>query len=740
MDSIETSKAFLKKHTDVLICLALLVSILAVYGQVKNFDFIFLDDNLYVAENQNIKNGFSVTGLRWAFLFRNKGFQTYWHPLTWLSHMLDNQMFGLDAGKHHLMNLFFHMANSLLMFLVFYRMTGCRWPSAFVAALFALHPVNVESVAWVAERKNVLSTFFWLMTIFVYTGYTQKHSRVRYMAAFVIFGMGLMAKPMLVTLPFLMLILDYWPLERLAAANFRFLPESRRNKLFTRSVPTISMSRAVIEKIPFGLLSGAMVYLSSSTLSSFHTMATVEQVPLLLRLSNALVTYIKYVLKMIIPRKLSILYLFPKNIAWWEIMTAAALLLLVSILVVKEIRRRPYLAMGWFWYLGTLVPVIGLVQAGMWPEMADRWAYVPFIGLFVMAAWGSDEIIGILRLNRTIPSILAGAVLLVFAVLAWIQLGHWQSSDRILKHALCVDPQNFMMHVAYGAELEESGNGKAAIRHYKEALKISPGFVGAHINLGGALARQGNVEKATFHFQQALRLAPNSAAAHFNIGKAYADIGDLKSAHGYYVETIRLKPEFIPAYNNLANILFLQGRINDAIRIYRDALEIEPDNDLVKNNLSKLVDLRRKDHVQIHTLIEGLNENPRDYQAHIKIGNWYKVEKQWKKAKTHYQKALSLQPLSVEAIHSMGIICAMSGKYDTARLYFEKNIRLRPDVPDSYYSIAGTFARQQRTEDAIVWLKKAVSRGFENWTQLRKDPNFYNIRKTAYYKGLVQER
>ncbi|MCJ7538109.1 MAG: tetratricopeptide repeat protein [Desulfobacterales bacterium] len=736
----EINESFFSKHTDLLICFVLLISIYAVYGQVKDFDFIFFDDNLYVAENQNIKNGFSVKGVHWAFLFKDRDYKTYWHPLTWLSHMLDSHLFGLDAGKHHLANLFFHMANSLLLFVVFVRMTGSKWPSAFAAALFALHPMNVESVAWVAERKNVLSTFFWLLTMLTYINYTQKPSHAKYLTAFAVFAMGLMAKPMLVTLPFVLLLLDFWPLERLNFTKFQFFPENRSNKVFPCLARKVSVYRAIIEKVPFLLLSGILVYLSSAVLSSFNTMVAVEKVPVLLRLSNALVTYVKYMLKMIFPRKLNILYLFPEHIAWWKVTAATVILVIITLMVVKEIKRRPYLFLGWFWYLGTLVPVIGLVQAGLWPEMADRWAYVPFIGLFIMAAWGLGELFAALRINRLGLSILAGTALMIFSALTWAQLRHWQNSITILNHSLRVNPQNIVAHLAYGDKLETLGKETEAIRHYAEALKISPGFVGAHINLGGALARQGNIEKAIFHFKQALRIAPDNAGAHFNIGKAYADLGDLKSAIDHYVESIRLEPKFIKAYNNLANVLFMQEKIEDAIRVYQDALKIEPGNDFIKNNLAKLTDRQERDNALLLKLLADLKENSHNYQVHIKIGNIYKAKNEWGKAKNHYLEALSIELTSAEATQHLGIVSAMAGEYETARFYFKKNIVLKPEAPDAYYFIAGTYARQNRAEDAVEWLKKAVAKGFDNWQQLIKDQNFNSIRHTAYYKRLVENR
>jgi len=576
---------------DVMLCLLLVFAVWAVYGQLKNFDFIFFDDSLYVTQNPQVTAGLTFDSMHWAFIFKDSDYLTYWHPLTWLSHMLDVQLFGLNAGRHHQVNLFLHMANSLLLFLVFKRMTGARWQSAFVAALFALHPLNVETVAWVAERKNILSTFLWLLTMLAFVAYAEKPSFSRYLATLGLFLLGLMAKPMLVTLPFVFLLLDYWPLGRSEILRINNLPSMIETQgTFIKPVfPRFKVSRLVVEKVPFLLISLAVVYLSSTSLNSFGSMITVERVPMLLRISNALVTYFKYIQKMIWPQSLIFFYPYPGNVPLWQIASAFVFLGLTTLLIMRAIRKKPYLGVGWLWYLGTLVPVIGLVQAGLWPEMADRWAYVPLIGLFIMAAWGIPELLSRWRLKTIGFSVLAGFVILSFSIVAWNQVRYWQNSIMLLEHALKVDKNNLVTHMAIAGVLEKDGRLDEAINHYAETLRIAPGYADGYVSMGIALAKQGKINDAKKYFFDALSRNPKLAPAYFNLGKVFADNNEPEEALTHYHAAIRIDPKFIEAYNNMGNILFKQGRMADAIRVYSDALKIDPENSMILNNLKKIV-------------------------------------------------------------------------------------------------------------------------------------------------------
>lgn len=428
--------------------------------------------------------------------------------------MLDYELYGLNSRGYHLSNLLFHILSALLLFAALKRMTGAHWQSAFVAALFALHPLNVESVAWVVERKNVLSAFFWMLTLWTYTRYAQRSQVSRYLLILIPFAMGLMAKPMLVTLPFVMILLDYWPFERLQLNSFSTLWGEK------------SWVRGVLwEKVPLLALSAISIYLSSLSVQRFGVVVSTESAPMSLRIANALVSYAGYIGKMIWPYNLAVFYPPPDIVPIWQAVLAALFLAFVSILVIRAARQRPYLAVGWLWYVGTLVPVIGLVRAGLWPAMADRFAYVPLIGLFVMIAWGVPDLTAKWRYQKLALSTSAGVIFLAFAICTWFQVGHWQNSIALFRYTLNVTADNYVAHNYLGLALAEEERSEEAISHYSEAVRIKPNFAEARINLGKGYFGQGDVDGAIAELKRAILLAPRSPEAHYNLGIAYGSKG-----------------------------------------------------------------------------------------------------------------------------------------------------------------------------------------------------------------------
>jgi len=420
-------------------------------------------------------------------------------------------------------------------------MTGALWRSAFVAALFALHPLNVDSVAWVAERKNVLSTFFWMLTMLTYAYYSKRPNPYRYLLTFFCFALGLLAKPMLVTLPFVLLLLDYWPLGRLRS-------------------PTIpSAFRLALEKVPFFVLSGVGIYLSASSVEGLGTVIPMELRPMELRVANALVSYVNYIGKMIWPQGLAIHYPYPDMVPIWKATCAALFLGLVSLVVLPAIKRKPYLSVGWLWFLGTLVPVTGLVQVGLWPAMADRWAYVPLIGLFIMIAWGVCDLVARWSRKKTVLASLSLAILLVLMILSWTQVRYWKNSIALFEHALNVTMNNVPAHNNLGKSLAKRGEIAEAIIHFSEALRIKPRYAKAHYNLGLAFANQDRTTEAIIHFSEALRIKPGLAEAHHNLGVALMRKGKIVDAIAHFREALIIRPDFSSAHSNLKIALELKG-------------------------------------------------------------------------------------------------------------------------------------------------------------------------------------
>ena len=404
---------------DILICLLLVIATLAVYWQVGNFEFVHYDDDVYVTENVHVRSGLTFKSIAWSF---TSTLGDNWHPLTWLSHILDCQLYGIQPGRHHLSNVLFHIANTLLLFLVFVKMTGNIGSSSFVAALFALHPLQVESVAWVAERKNVLSTFFWMLTMWSYLRYVEHSDIKRYLLVLVIFICGLMSKPMLVTLPFVLLLLDFWPLGRFQLKCY----DNAHARLEQKS----TIIRPVLEKIPF------IIFAAASCVVTFHTERaySFDLVPFHARIANAMVSYIAYIKTMLWPVKLACFYPYPHLFPTWKVAGAGVVLVIISFLAVRNVRRHPYIAVGWLWYLGTLVPVIGIVQVGA-QAMADRYAYVPLIGLFLIVAWGVPELLSRWRYRNT-GLAAASALLIILTLITWKQVHYWKNCITLFEHAL----------------------------------------------------------------------------------------------------------------------------------------------------------------------------------------------------------------------------------------------------------------------------------------------------------------
>ena len=555
------------------ISLFFIVATLVAFWQVRNHEFINLDDNVYITDNRHVQDGLTLEGVTWAFTAIHAG---HWHPLTWLSHMLDCQIYGLKPGGHHLTNLAFHIANTLLLFFVLERMTGALWRSCFVAALFALHPLRVESVAWVAERKDVLSTFFWMLTMWAYIRYVERPKLHRYLLALLFFALGLMSKPTLVTLPFVLLLLDYWPLRRFQSSPLKMNPKSSSSKPKNNSDQMSTVLRLIREKAPFLVPSAVLSILTAFAAQKAGAMISLEYYPLETRIINALVSYVSYISKMIWPRRLAIFYPYPETFPLWKVAGAVLLLSFLTFLAIRAARKYPYLAVGWFWYIGTLVPVIGLVQAGM-QAMADRFTYVPLIGLFIMITWSVTDILGGWRYRRVVLSISAGILLSILMIVTRVQVQRWQNSITLFQHSLDVTANNYLIHTNLGNALAQHGKYQEAITHVTEALRIKPGLEVAHYNLGAILARQGKIQEALTHFVAALRIKPDYSEAHYSLGLAFAGQGKIQEAITHFAEAVRIKPDNAEAHNNLGVALVGQGKVQESIVHFTKAVEAKPD-------------------------------------------------------------------------------------------------------------------------------------------------------------------
>ena len=577
------------------LCLALVTA--SVYWPVRHFEFTYFDDPLYVAENQHVQGGLTLRGLGWACAtFQSAN----WHPLTWLSHMLDWQLWGNNAGAHHLVNVLFHIANTLLLFCILRRMTTAPWRSAFVAALFAVHPFHVESVAWVAERKDVLSTCFWMLTVWAYIRYVEQLNaqhpsplthrpshRAYYGLTLLFFTLGLMSKPMVVTLPCVLLLLDYWPLGRTRWAK----PAAITSGPATGEAIETSLGQLLREKVPLFALAAASCVVTYWAQQSLGAVVSLERVPLGIRLANVLLSYVGYLGKAFWPMGLAYFYPVDKNPSLAAVMIAGVGVAGVTAVVIRRARREPWLATGWFWYLGTLVPVIGLVQVGS-QSMADRYTYVPLVGVFMMLCWSVPSKMVQQRAQKTVATAVAAAVLVFYAGLCRVQIGYWKNSETLLRHALQVTKDNWIAQNNLGLFLWRSGRVQEAIEHYEQALQLKPYYAEAHHNLGLALTQAGKLPEAIQHFEQVVRIKPDSAEAHRRLGLALQQAGHLPEAVGQFEQTLRINPDSAETHNDLGNALLQAGKLKNATEQYQQALDTDPDFVAAQNNLAWLLATR----------------------------------------------------------------------------------------------------------------------------------------------------
>ncbi len=531
-------------------CLTLALGTLALYRPVTRFPFINFDDPEYISENPVTQAGLTWHGLVWAFNGIHVG---NWHPVSWLSHMIDCQIFGVNAGGHHLMNVLFHIANTLLLFAFLRSATGFEWRSAFVAALFAWHPLHVESVTWVAERKDVLSTFFWLLTLLAYASYAKgsdelrvtsyergnwlitHHSSLFYFLALVFCALAMLSKPMAVTLPFTLLLVDVWPLKRVWNAEYGI-----RN-----------LKTSLLEKIPFFLL---MLALCAVTFLAQRSAGAVSPVEWSSRLGNVPVAYARYIAKTFWPTDLSLVYPYVYHWPVVAIAGSVAILIFISALAVMLLRREPWLAAGWFWFLGTLVPVIGFVQVGA-QSMADRYFYIPSIGLFIVLVWSAAELCATLPNGKTILALIGGSALVGCMLATSLQISYWRNSESLFLHALEVTRNNYVAENALGKYFEKNGDNARALVLYQDAVRIEPRFASSQYNLGLALIGFGHKDEALEHLAAAAQFDPGNPDAQYNLGIFFLQNKHWADAAHCFEATLKLRPEFAPARVHLAEAL-----------------------------------------------------------------------------------------------------------------------------------------------------------------------------------------
>jgi tetratricopeptide (TPR) repeat protein len=704
-----------------LVMLGLVAVNLFIYYQARHFEFTGWDDPLYVTQNSEVSDGLSWQGVHWAF---TTGHAANWHPLTWLSLMLDVQVFGVSPGPIHFMNVLFHIVNSLLLFWILYRMTLAPGLSAFVAGLFAAHPLHVESVAWVAERKDVLSTCLLLLTLWVYLLYVRRTGSKRYLLILLLFALALMAKPMVITLPVLLLLLDFWPLGR---ASLR--PGQGRIWL-----------QLIREKLPLALMALMASIVTLVVQRHGGAMASSEVFPFGARISNACVSYAMYLIKMIWPSGLSAFYPFHTWPAWAVICSILGAIG-VSYLAIRNAERHPYFIAGWSWYLVTLVPVIGLIQVGD-QARADRYTYVPLIGIFIAIAWSASAITHYSGIFKKAAPVVGCAIVGILALPAASQAGYWKNSLVLWQHALETTTGNVHANVNYGSALMDEGAVSGAIAHYNEALRIDPNFAEAHNALGAALLEQNRVLEAGRHIEQALRIKPDFADAqgnmgivlmrqgrgeeavsyfkralaakpddaklHQDFGLALAEMGKLDEAIGNFSEACRIRPDFAEPRIQLGNIFLMQGDADKAISYYKEALRIKPDSADAHTNLG--VGLMDQGHLQEAALEckEALRLNSESPEAHLCLGNVFARTGRESEAIDQYEQAIRIKPAYAEAHNNLATLLINNMRDKEALVHLNEALKVKPDYVEALNNLAIALINTGHVREAIPCLQKVL--------------------------------
>ena len=620
-------------RSDLWICLLLVAAIFGVYSQVRSYDFVRFDDPTYVAGNSHVRSGFTAEGFVWAFT--SAGVDN-WFPLTWFSHMADCQFFGLRAGWHHLTNVLLHAIAALILFAALKRLTGARWPSAFVAMLFAVHPLHVESVAWIAERKDVLSACFWFLTLWCYARYAERPGAGRYLAVVLSFACGLMSKPMVVTLPFVLLLLDVWPLRR---------------------------GPRLLEKAPLIAMAAGASLATYAVQRHFGAVVSLAGAPLALRIGNGLISYVAYLGAMFWPANLAVLYPYPHALPLWHCAAAGLVLAGISVAVARQHRTRPYLLVGWCWYLGTLVPVIGLVQVGL-QARADRYTYVPMVGISIVLAWGAVEIVD--RRPRLRTALVAAAIVTssVCLTATWFQIRYWASSETLFLRAAQVTSGNYIMHSNLAECYLGDGRIEEARAEATEALRINSAHMLAHVNLASALSRLGQPHDAEWEYRKALNLDPSSAEAHAGLGAALATQERTAEALDEMRTAVRLNPQYAEGHYNLGTVLAGVGRNQEAASEFALAVSLQPDN----------------------------------AGAHRALAIALAAQGKLEEAASEFAEQARLVPADANVHYNLAIALARLGRLDQAIAQFNEALRLKPDFEAARKNLEIAWQQRQAPE------------------------------------------
>ena len=699
-----------KKKIQLLICLALAVLTVIAFWSIKDSGFINLDDGMYVYENDQVQSGLNLNSIEQAFSFELMKKSGNWHPVTWLSLMLDHSLFGLNPTGYHIVNLLFHVLNTILLFFVLSRMTRAFIPSALVACLFAIHPLHVESVAWVSERKDVLSTFFWMLTLGAYSYYVENRVFRRYVLVLLFFALGLMSKPMLVTLPFTLLLLDFWPLGRFSeistdqkirsevmkpAVSGKQKKKSGRKDSVKKmpevgrpAVPRVKwllIYPLLIEKIPLFALSILSCVVTYVAQQKGGAVSSGEMLPLVVRIGNAFVALGTYIGKTALPVNLAVFYAYPKELIPWQVLGSVLMLITITVVVFRLLKKAPYLATGWLWFLGTLVPVIGIVQVGF-QAMADRYTYVPLIGIFIMAAWGAPDIVKKWRYRREMLLAASAVIIVCLSILTWRQVGYWHSSMTLYDHTLKITQLNWLIYNNRGVAHCDLGHYRQAMEDYAQAIESKPRYAEAYNNRGIAYQKLGSYSQAIADFSRAIEIKPAYEEAYNNRGAVYNGTGNYNEALADLSKAIEIRTDYATAYNNRGSTYNYLQNYRAAIADYSQAIRIKP----------------------------------RYADAYYNRGTTYNGLVDYVAAIADLNMAIGIKLDYPEAYVNRGFAYKGLGNYTQALADYSKAIAIKPDYAYAYLNRSAVYISLGNSELAVNDLKAAARIGDERAKNILK--------------------
>jgi len=697
-----------------LVCAALAILTTVTYWSLKDCSFIDLDDFLYVYENSYVQSGLNANSIAHAFSAELVKLTGNWHPVTWLSLMLDSQIFGPTPSGYHLVNLLFHVMSALLLFLVVHRMTKEVWPSAFIAALFAIHPIHVESVAWISERKDVLSAFFWMLTMGAYISYVKQPGRRKYFYILVFFVLGLMAKPMLVTLPFVFLLLDFWPLrrfqERMPDPNIR--ADGYKYPMAHKQKPNQAKTAAetwdhgkpahsgfqwsaiyplLREKAPLFALAIISSIVAVIAQKKGSALSSMEALSLGVRIGNAFISYVTYIWKTIWPANLAVFYPQSGALSRWQLWGSAFLIVGITVVAIWKAKKIPYLTTGWLWYTGTLIPVIGLLQVGS-QAMADRYTYIPLIGLFIIAAWGIPDLLKTRKHGKEIYWALSALGIVCLSCIAWRQAGFWRDSLTLFDHTLKVTDHNWLIYNNRGSIHNHLGDYPQAVEDLSRAIGIKPNYAESYYNRGTAYSGLGDYRQAIEDYNRTIDFKHGTAEVYVGRGVAYKGLGDYRRAIDDFSQAIKISPGYAEAYGNRGNTYNSLGDYRQAVMDYSEAIRLQPDSEASYYNRGTLYAMLGQNHLAIEDL----------------------------------DKAIRLNPGDVRAYSNRGLLYIRMGLNQQGLKDFDEAIRLKPDYADAYINRAFVLLTQG---DALSGCRDA---------QIACELGHCETMETAHRKGLCR--